>query len=52
MTVEQKLLNSLTRYIQANDVHLPRDLFLRSVMDRIVDDLSAPITPQPKGSKS
>jgi hypothetical protein len=34
---------SLVSYVAPEDARLPRDQFLRKVMDRIVDDLSAPI---------
>jgi hypothetical protein len=40
MTVEQRLLKSLARYVQASDSNLSHDMFLRSVVDRIVNDLS------------
>jgi hypothetical protein len=41
---QQSLASSLARYVQADDLKLPRELFLRKVLDRIVNDLSAPVT--------
>jgi hypothetical protein len=35
------LAASLAQYVRADDVSLSRDLFLRLVLNRIVDDLSA-----------
>jgi hypothetical protein len=40
---QQSLASSLARYVQVDDLKLPRELFLRKVLDRIVNDLSAPI---------
>jgi hypothetical protein len=40
---QQSLVSSLARYVQVDDLKLPRELFLRKVLDRIVNDLSAPI---------
>jgi hypothetical protein len=41
---QQSLVSSLARYVQVDDLKLPRELFLRKVLDRIVNDLSAPVT--------
>ena len=41
---QQSLASSLARYVQVDDLKLPRELFLRKVLDRIVNDLSAPVT--------
>jgi hypothetical protein len=38
---QQSLVSSLARYVQVDDLKLPRELFLRKVLDRIVNDLSA-----------
>jgi hypothetical protein len=40
---QQSLVSSLARYVQVDDLKLPRELFLRKVLDRIVNDLSAPV---------
>jgi hypothetical protein len=40
---QQSLASSLARYVQVDDLKLPRELFLRKVLDRIVNDLSAPV---------
>jgi hypothetical protein len=40
---QESLVSSLARYVQVDDLKLPRELFLRKVLDRIVNDLSAPI---------
>jgi len=37
------LLRSLVAYVSEADAGLPRDQFLRLVINRIVDDLSAPL---------
>jgi hypothetical protein len=39
-----ELLKSLFRYVEAGDLGLPRDIFLRKVIDRIVNDLSSSIS--------
>jgi hypothetical protein len=41
---QQSLVSSLARYVQVDDLKLPRELFLRKVLDRIVNDLSTPVT--------
>jgi hypothetical protein len=41
---ELGLAVSLVAYVFGDDAKLPRDQFLRLVIDRIVDDLSAPLT--------
>ena len=42
-SAELRLANSLVAYVFGDDAKLPRELFLRLVIDRIVDDLSAPL---------
>ena len=39
-----ELLKSLARYIEPGDLRLSRDVFLRRVLERIVDDLSSSIS--------
>jgi hypothetical protein len=47
---QQSLVSSLARYVQVDDLKLPRELFLRKVLDRIVNDLIAvPRTSQGPG---
>lgn len=40
-----RLAASLIAYVSDDDVQLPRDQFLRRVINRIVDDLSALLPP-------
>ena len=40
---QQSLVSSLARYVRVDDLKLPREKFLRLVIDR-VNDLSAPDT--------
>jgi hypothetical protein len=47
---QESLVSSLARYVQVDDLKLPRELFLRKVLDRIVNDLIAvPRTSQGPG---
>lgn len=47
---ETDLAISLIPFVNADDAKLPREQFLRRVMDRIVDNLSALVT-DAKGSR-
>ena len=40
-----RLAESLVDFVSEADSRLPRDQFLRLVINRIVDDLSAPLRP-------
>jgi hypothetical protein len=45
-----RLAESLVAFVSEADAHLPRDQFLRLVINRIVDELSAPLrTERPFG---
>jgi hypothetical protein len=44
---ESRLAASLIAYVSQDDAKLPRDQFLRMVLDRIVDHLSAPLPRSP-----
>ena len=45
--LSQRLVELLVGYVSEADTDLPRDLFLRVVMNRIVDELCAPL-PRPR----
>jgi hypothetical protein len=44
---EYRLAESLVAYVSEADANLPRDQFLRLVINRIVDALSAPLPRSP-----
>jgi hypothetical protein len=44
---EYRLAESLVAYVSEADANLPRDQFLRLVINRIVDALSAPLPCSP-----
>ena len=39
----KNLVSLLTRFVEPDDLGLPREQFLRAVLDRIVNDLSKPL---------
>jgi hypothetical protein len=50
-STNRSLLMSLARYIQSGDTKIPYEIFLRKVIDRIVDELSNTLDPGDAGKR-
>jgi hypothetical protein len=48
----KKLVSSLSEYVEPDDVRLPRELFLRALLDRIVNDLSRQLPRQAQSART